>query len=87
MFDDVAGDFFRQREWETHNLFYGGNFVGDFRESSRRIGLGRIRLQKRPGSRQQKVQRRDALAGIDAAATGSGQRHGGKQRQPQKFPV
>jgi len=37
MFDDVAGDFLRQREWETHNLFNRGDFAGNFWVQRRRI--------------------------------------------------
>ena len=32
VFDDVTGDFLRQRKWKSHNLFYGNNLGGDLRE-------------------------------------------------------
>ena len=32
VFDDVTGDFFRQRKGKSHNLFYGSNLGGDFWE-------------------------------------------------------
>jgi hypothetical protein len=85
--DDVAGDFFRQRKGKSHKLFYGNNLGGDFREQNRRIRRRRVSLQKMTHSRQQKIQGRNALAGIDAGAARAKEREQRRDCQPQKSPL
>ena len=57
--DDVAGDFFRQRKWESHNLFYGSNLGGDFRKRTRRIRRRGSAFMKcpAPGRKNQRAKR------------------------------
>jgi tetratricopeptide (TPR) repeat protein len=85
--DDVAGDFFRQREWETHNLFYGRYFDGTWAECHRRISGRRVNSDEMADARQKEIQRRDALARVDAAATGPEQRDHRGHCQQQQFAV
>ena len=87
VFDDVAGDFFRQREGETHNYLSRATSVEIFRKRSRRIGRRRFRLHEMPRSRQEKIHGRNALAGIDAGAARAKKHERHRDGQPQKSPI
>jgi hypothetical protein len=85
MFDDVAGDFLRQREWETHNILTDrGELRWNFIWPDRRIGLRRIGPEQ---ARQQETSRGNALAAGNAAAPGATQRQCDNHCQTMKFPI
>ena len=67
--------------------FIGSQLGGGCRKGAGRIGRRRIRLQQMSRPRQKKVQRRNALAGVDAAATRAGQREHRQHCQQTEIPV
>jgi hypothetical protein len=68
--DDVAGDFFRQREWESHCLLRLNGRVGRRNCGQSRVG-NRDRRFGFQDAWHKKINRGDAFAHPDAAATRS----------------
>ena len=68
VFDDVAGDFLRQREWESHGILGLNRLVGRQNSWQRRVrrGLRRVGYHQ---PRQKKTRGRDGMRRIDAAAS------------------
>ena len=85
IFDDVAGNLCRQREWEAYSFLTGlGDGCRGIRQRTGRIDGLRFGLDK---SRQQEIQRRNAFRRIDAAASGCEYQQGGASDHPEHFPL
>jgi hypothetical protein len=76
----VTGDFFRQCKWESHGILGLNRLVGRQNCGQSRVGRGgrRVGFQQ---ARQEEVQRRNAVAYVDAAASRS-QKNESRTRSP-----